>query len=76
MRAKWTPWEQAALGSFARALTAFGVLPVYDPTVSDSPEAVFYIDGRRVGIECRYLGRPELVKFSKKRNLVIAHPPR
>lgn len=63
MRPVRKPVETYVLSLFAKALAARGIPPIHAPEITDSPDALFAIDGVPVAIELRYASHPELLKL-------------
>jgi hypothetical protein len=62
MRSSWTTSERLALYALARALRSRGIEPRHDPSITDRPDAVFIVEGRRAAVECRYITRSEILE--------------
>jgi hypothetical protein len=69
MRLEQTPGEVLAIKALANYLSDRGTRPAYAIDIKDSPDALFYVDGVVVAIECRYVASPELMQFKGRRNL-------
>lgn len=63
MRPARKPVETHVLSLFAKALLARGIAPIHALGVTDSPDALFAIDGAPVAVELRYASHPELLKL-------------
>lgn len=70
MRNEPTKAEKIALALLNRELTARGTRPMYSLDITDSPDALFLVEGRPIAIECRYIAHPKLLEFKGRRDLI------
>lgn len=70
MRRKRKESEEIALSWFRSALWERGIEPIEALEITDSPDALFLINGHPVAVECRYIAHPKLLQFLGRRNFV------
>ncbi len=56
-----------ALNALARALAARNIEPRHEPTITDNPDALFFVEGKRIAVECTNLTPDRILKFFSDR---------
>jgi hypothetical protein len=70
VRKEPTKAEQVALHLLSQTLTARGTRPMYAVDITDSPDALFFVEDKAIAIECRYIAHPKLLEFMGRRDLL------